>query len=527
MEERGDGVYIKVSRESAAAVSFAEILSALDAAMVVNADAQRIAEVVKRGRGGFEKIGPLFEFYNQNIEQYVDVAVTPLKAVMKISSLCLTDNVKPSLGTLIICLHKKGIKFGVKNEIVSGVLQNALFDKEIVVAEGRAPVAGADAAVSMEVIIDHTFKPLEKNDGTVDFRNINTITQIKNGQVIAKKIPAGKGEAGRAVTGEEIPANPGKDTGFTGGKNTRISDDGLFLLAAKSGFVYKDGEMIHVGDLLPIPKDVDFSVGNIKYSGDIQIQGSVLPGFSVETEGAVTIHGQIEAAKIISRNANVVIQKGIIGKGECFVSGKTGIITEFVQDAILVSDGVVAINKFCMNSDITCEAFEAKEAHGLVLGGTIKAYSRIEVFQAGNDKGIPTKLALVDKNEAANKEKLKELEVLRKKLDDALEPIKKQLRTKAAILKSAGGTSSRMSEELKKWINLYNDLTMKLKFVDKNICDIKEKLKNPVVSDGYIKVAGNLYPGVELSFFGITKVIKNTMSNKIFRFKEGAIGAEG
>ena len=527
LEERSDGVYIKVTREAAPTLKVDEMINALQTALVINFDAQRINEAVKHCRGIFEKIGPPFEYYNPEIERYVDVGLTPMKAVMKLSSMCLTDNVKPTASALMYCLNKKGVNYGIKSEIVAGIMHDALFDKEVVVAEGKSPVAGADASIVMEVNIDHDFKPVEKNDGTVDFRNINTITQIKNGQVIAKKVPASKGEPGRAVSGEEIPANPGKDTRFPGGKNTHISDDGLFLMAVKSGFVYKDGEVIHVGDLLPIPKDVDFSVGNIKYSGDIQIRGNVLPGFTVETEGNVIINGQIESARIISRNGSVEIQKGVIGKGDTHVFGKTAIHAEFVQEATLISEGAIGVNKFCLHGDITCNAFEAKEAHSSIIGGTIRAFSRIEVYQAGNEKGIVTKLSLVDKNEAANKEKLKELETLLKKLVDALEPVKKQLKTKAAILKKAGETSGRMTEELKKWLNLYNNLTLKANYVEKNIAEVKEKLKNPQTCEGYIKVAGNAYPGTELSFFGITKLIKSVTANKLFRFKDGVIGAEG
>jgi len=527
LEERSDGVYIKVTREAAPSVSVDEMINALQASMVINYDAPRIGEVVKHCRGIFEKIGPLFDCYNPQLEKYVEVAMTPMKAVMKLSSMCLTDNVKPSPGALLYCLNKKGVKFGIKAEVVGGVVHDVLFDKEVAVADGASPVAGKDATIHMEVDINHTFKPVEKNDGNVDFRAINTITQIKSGQIIAKKIPATNGEPGTSVSGEEIPAVPGKDVRFSGGKNTRVSDDGLFLLAAKSGFVYKDGEVIHVGDLLPIPKNVDFSVGNIKYSGDIEIRGDVLPGFSVETEGNINVMGQVESARIISRNGSVAIHKGIIGKGDTYVSGKNGITTEFIQDAVLVSEATVIVNKFCLNSDVTCDGFEAKDTHASVIGGHIKGFTHIDVHQAGNEKGIVTKLALVDKNEAANKEKLKDLETLLKKLGDALEPVKKQLRTKAAILKNAGETSGRMTEELKKWLTSYNDLAMKTKYVEKNIAEIKEKLKNPEISDGYIKVSGNIYPGTEMCFFGITKVVKSLMTNKIFRFRGGTIGTEG
>jgi uncharacterized protein (DUF342 family) len=193
----------------------------------------------------------------------------------------------------------------------------------------------------------------------------------------------------------------------------------------------------------------------------------------------------------------------------------------------MASEGVISVNKFCLHCNSTSDVFEMKETHSNVIGGHIRAFTRIELFQAGNEKGILTRLSLVDKNEAANREKLKNLEILHKKLTDALEPIKKQLRTKAAILKKSGSATDRIADELKKWLNLYNDGAVKLKYVEKNIQDIKEKLKNPVICDGHIKINGTVYPGTELHFFGITKAIKTPMTNKMFRLVNGSIEAEG
>jgi uncharacterized protein (DUF342 family) len=425
------------------------------------------------------------------------------------------------------CLNKKGVCYGIKTDMVGSVVHDVIFDKEVLVAEGKNPVAGQDAKIVMEVDTDHNLKPQQKTDGTVDYRNINTITLIKNGQVIAKKVPATKGEPGWSVTGQEIPPNPGNDIKFTGGKNTHVSDDGTYLLAAKSGFIFKEGELINVGDVLPIPKDVDFSVGNIKYTGDVHIKGGVMPGFTVETEGNVVINGQVESARVLSRNGNVEIQKGIIGKGDTFVSAKNGIKTEFVQEAVLGSEGMITINKFCIHTEATCDIFEMKEPHSNLIGGSINAFTHIEVYQVGNEKGVVTKLSLVDKNELASREKLKELELLQKKLFEALEPVKKQLKTKAAILKKMGNTSDRIAEDLKKWLNMYNDLTLKMKYVDKSMTDIKEKFKNPTTCDGYIKILGDIFPGSTVSFFGISKTIKGTMTNKTFRMKDGSVDSEG
>ena len=66
-----------------------------------------------------------------------------------------------------------------------------------------------------------------------------------------------------------------------------------------------------------------------------------------------------------------------------------------------------------------------------------------------------------------------------------------------------------------------------MKYVDKSMTDIKEKFKNPTTCDGYIKILGDIFPGSTVSFFGISKTIKGTMTNKTFRMKDGSVDSEG
>jgi len=124
-----------------------------------------------------------------------------------------------------------------------------------------------------EIDLDKAIKPKEEQSGKVDYRNIQSIVQVGAGQVIARKEPPGEGVAGIDVTGKKVPAKPGADITIKPGKNTIVSDDGKFLKAEKSGYIYKQGEIVNVGEQLTIKNDVDFSVGNIKYSGDVEICG--------------------------------------------------------------------------------------------------------------------------------------------------------------------------------------------------------------------------------------------------------------
>ena len=528
VEERQDGVYIKVSHEMQGTLRIEDIVTDLQRALITNYDAEKIKDIISRGRGAFENAGPPFEYYNVDLDKYVDLTVSPMKASVSLNSSCINDDIKPTVTSLLFCLRRKGIIFGLKADAVRDIVTNTLYDREIAIAEGKEPKSGDDARLEFDVDVNKDARPHQEIGGKVDYRDIRTVVLVSQGKVIARKMPFGQGVPGMDVTGKELPPTPGKDIQIKPGKNAYVSEDGKFLIAAKSGYVYREGDLINVGEQLTIDKDVDFSVGNIKYTGDVDIKGNVLPGFVVEADGNILIKGEVESARIVSRGGAVTIEKGIIGKGDMVVAAKKDITVHFAQAALLSAEGSLNIDKYCLHCDITCGGLLGLQPHSAVVGGTVKSFSKIEIGTSGNEKGIETKLVVVDKEEQAIGDKIRDLELLREKLSKELDPIKKQLHTKAAILKQTGGqVTQRQTEELKKWLDVYNKLAVKLKYVQDKVQQLTAELKKPRIYNGYVKISGDVFSGTEISLYGMVKVIKIPLINKLFRIKDGAVTAEG
>ena len=525
VEERSDGVYIKITREEKERFTAERLMSVLNSAMVTNAAADKIADVITRARGVFECIGPLFLYYNPALENHITVAMTPMQATMKLSSMCIANGIRPTEGDIVMALKKKGVSYGVRRDQIKEALLNvAIYDVDLMIADGKAPVQGEDARVTLEVNIDLNARPAIKEDGTADFRNIQSFASVMLGQIIARKIPATVGIPGIAVNNEAITPTPGNDVPLPQGKNTTVSEDGQYLMAAKAGIVFRDGALIHVNEILNIAGDVDFSVGNIKYTGDVNIKGSVLPGFTIETEGNISVHGTVDSSRLISRNGSIKIDQGVIGKGT-YISGKTGVQVTFAQEAALITERTLTIEKSCLLCESVCENMEAARAN--IIGGSVLAYHSVTVAQLGNDTGAITKLTIADKQSTMVKEKLKELTALKDKLEKELEPVKKQLKTKAAILKTAGdAVTDRHRDELKRWVDTYNNGTMKLKYIQDKMNELKKLLETPTSFDGFIKVSGNIYKGVEVLMYGMHKAIVTTQTAKTFRRSKDA-GIEG
>ncbi|MCX7726157.1 MAG: FapA family protein [Chitinispirillaceae bacterium] len=523
-EERNDGVYIRVTREFKNSLDPNVVISKIDAVGVINFDKEKFLDVFTRARGIFEKIGPLFEYYDEELEKYCNISITPLKASIKVSNEYYKKGKTLSVSQLIFYLNRKGVVHGIDKDILTKIIEGRICEEFVDVAFATNQVDGKDAKIEIKVKLSPDTTPKIRSDGSVDYRSIQTFTPVTEGEVLAIKYPPTEGKNGTAVTGEPIPAKHGRDVLFPAGKNTKISKDGLQLVAATTGIIFYENNLLSIAELLHVQSDVDFSVGNIKYKGDVLIEGGVKPGFVVESEGTVHIKGEVESATIISRNGSVIVERGVVGKGDTIIKAEKEISVDFAQEAELTTNGRLFFNKYLMHCIVTCASLQGSEIGGNVIGGETNAQKLIEIRQSGNEQGIITKLTIYDKRKKEILKKIEELTSLKTKLMIELEQIDKQLKTKAALLKRGGSTiSERQREEVKKWIDAYSMIKKKFDYVEENIKNQNDLIKKPEERSGYIKISGNCYPGTVITLYDITLTVDIIYTNKKFRIKDNNI----
>jgi hypothetical protein len=269
---------------------------------------------------------------------------------------------KPSDNQLIHYLKRKGVIHGVNVSRLSSIMSEKRFDEYIDVAFATPPVDGKDAHIEIKINISPELKPQMRNNGSVDYRNIQTFTSISKGELLAEKIPPVPGIPGKTVSGDPIEPQPGKDVNLPNGHNTEISEDGSKLFAAATGIVFYENGLLTIGELLHISKDVDFSVGNIKYTGDVLVDGSVKPGFKIEADGSIEVKGEVESAIITSRAGHVIVDKGVVGKSDTVISGKKGVTLSFAQDATILTEGTVTFYKYLLHCEVRCATLEGEGA---------------------------------------------------------------------------------------------------------------------------------------------------------------------
>ncbi len=113
-----------------------------------------------------------------------------------------------------------------------------------------------------------------------------------------KKTLPTEGEDGMSVTGRVIKAKNGKAIQFKKGKNTIVSEDGLQLLAEKSGIVQFTGDQIDIIEVLMIQGDVGVETGNINFTGKVIVSGNVMSGYEIISNEDIEINGIVECATL-------------------------------------------------------------------------------------------------------------------------------------------------------------------------------------------------------------------------------------
>ena len=203
-----------------------------------------------------------------------------------------------------------------------------LTDFAIPVAEGTPAQPGQDANFEWAIEITDRKPGKVLEDGSIDFRERNLTTVVKEGDLIGKLIPPKQGVPGEDIFGSElIPPQPVNIEVIT---DSRISaeaeeDGSISFFAEIGGGISSETQIkekknnsskrisIGIYPISNIENDVDYSTGNIDFNGDVVIGGSVQPQFSVRATGSVTIGGYVETGAYITAGKDIMIKSGGVG----------------------------------------------------------------------------------------------------------------------------------------------------------------------------------------------------------------------
>ena len=289
-------------------------------------------------------------------------------------------------------LKSKGIVAGIDEFDIRDMVDHQQYESYLCVARAIPAKNGINGTVEFRYEKKRIIQPKTDEFGVANYRELDTIVPIRRGDIIADITPPTEGEPGTNIFGEPIPPEPGRPAKPTLGKNSVISADGKHIIAACDGHIRYGVGCFNVEDTVTIFSDLDISVGNIDFFGDVHIKGNVMEGFSIKAGKNIRIDGTVFSSELVA-GGNIAVVGGIISSN---VKCEGHISAGFCQSSEISAKGNVEAKEFTF-CDVFCYGeLKAKGANGTIVGGKITAMRDIKAGVIGSDKYTQTIISIGD-----------------------------------------------------------------------------------------------------------------------------------
>ncbi|MBC8079421.1 MAG: DUF342 domain-containing protein [Gorillibacterium sp.] len=457
-----------------------------------------------------------------NIDKCLKVRISPDKMTALLELVFIDNSFEYTYEDLIDLLERNGVYFGIQQGTLMKLIEHkeAFLNTGVTAAIGVAPEEGKAGFVINRFEVDPSArKPQVLEDGTVDFKEMTTILNIRRGEQIAERVLAGEGKAGKTVTGELIAAKTGKEARFKVGKNVMVDPEQRFMFASIDGVIVRtDGEKINVFPLYEVNGDIDFNIGNIDFVGSVLVRGNVRSGFRVKASGDIRVTGGVEGAELYA-DGSIEVSGGILGQNKGIIIAGKNVKSSFIQDGKVEAGEDVLISQSIMHSSIRAgHSVICKSAKGLIVGGTIQAGERVEARTVGNSVATYTAIEVGIPPERRN-----ELLALRSQLKMSMENLKKTEQAVAILDQLAAAGQLSMDK-----LTMRTNLSHTKKVTADEIVGIRERILELEVlfeqtGVAVIDIAATIYGGCKIVMGRYTKFIKDPINRARFQVVDGDI----
>lgn len=408
------------------------------------------------------------------------------------------------------------IKFGIRDEIIDSIVDEERYEQRLCVAMAEPPVDGENGEITYRYSKNVEAAPVEDELGFVNYKDLGLIKTVYTGNVIADITLPTEGTPGTDIRGAVIHQIAGKKASYTIGVNTKLNDEGTQILAAADGhLVFKNGSFC-VETTVTISGDVDVSVGNIDFIGDVIIKGGVCEGFKVSSNANITVSGEVNGATL-EAGGDILIKKGCINSK---VTSHSSLSAQFCERCTIKCDGDITAQNY-----IICEVYcggtlITKGSNGSIIGGRYTVLNSIEAANIGSKNYTPTEITLGD-NAILAREKCElesKIASMQKSIDD--------LTLIVTFLTEKKKELHRLPEEKEKLLGnaarqkvLYS---VEIKNANKRIEEINVSLEaKQMLSVG---CKGYIYPGTRITINDVTFKVENEYAHSLIKLeKDGQI----
>lgn len=412
--------------------------------------------------------------------------------------------------------HQK-VVFGINQEILKEIVREKLYFVLIPIAQGRQPVHGRDGTIEDRFPRDVKINLQEKEDATVDYKDLHWIHSVKAGGVICDIIPPTQAISGVDVLGAAVQGRDGKQAIAPKGKNTEVTEDERYLIASVGGQVEFHHGQFHVEQLTTIQNDVDNSTGNIDVIGNVVIKGDVREGFVVKATGDIAIKGKVEGAFIIA-GGSIQIGMGMNGSLSGSLEAKGDINTKYLENCTAHAGGNIRSDSI-VNSNVSSDHdINITFGLGAIIGGTIMAANNLQANLIGN-KSNRTTVIILGGTPGVLKEK--------SDTDAALKQMRADIEEVQKNLQYLGRSNSLIPEHKR----LQNELKLKLTTLNLQQAKLRsrrDELLDTLDPSNCRLASKTIYPITQITIGNATRIVREQMlhCNVFYSDGEVAIGTK-
>lgn len=420
----------------------------------------------------------------------------------------------PTLAALEAALAKCKITYGMNTAYLKELAENPIYNENIEIAQGVMPVNGVNGTYTSKVRLNVAPKPKINPDGTVDFRDLGIVENVRKGQVLCEITHPTNGTEGMTVTGKKLLPLKGKAVPSLLGKNTELSPDGTEIYAKIDGQVEYDGRKIHVNKTYAIKGNVDNSTGNVKVVGNVVITGTILPHFVVEASGDIEIHGTVVSAQL-KADGNIILHSGVIGSE---LSCKGDLTSKFIENCNISVLGSVTAD-YIINSKIECgQSLQLTGSKGKIFGGSCVVGHDIVARVIGSEAWVRTDLKIGAIPAVIKRQQ--ELTQLLPTLEKQIESLK-SLISLLQQQESVNHLNPQNKMILDKTLFSYETCTTMFESSKQELTEINQSIQQ--MGHGKIICSDHIFPGINITIDSAKLFIVDKMTNTSFYCSEDEI----
>ncbi len=404
---------------------------------------------------------------------------------------------------IIYQLGRQGVKFGIQDDVIVEYLKDKHYCTNYVLALAEPPVEGHDAVIEYHFNTDLSKKPKLNEDGSVDFHQLDNVSHVEAGQVIATLTPADFGKPGTDVLGRPIKPQKVAVKFLQQVRNTKLSDDRLRLISEVNGHASIVEGKVFVSDTYVVPANVDPSTGDVQYNGNVHVSGNVNTGYRVEASGDIIVDGIVEGAEIIA-GGQIVLKRGIQGMARGRLKAGTNIVTKFIESATVEANGFIQTESI-MHSNVTAGGeIVSRGKKGFITGSTVRSGKNIQAKTIGSTMGTDTSVE-VGVNMALTEEQ-KRLEAEQAELSDSINKAAKVIAFISNKIKNREQLPPEKLEQFQSLSAKTKEMEKRIEEINNRINEIIQELENS--TGGYILVDDVIYPGCRVTVSNVTTMIR-------------------